>query len=252
MESVIYEGQVTHSRKKPAAHSFSYNIFMLYINLEELPYLFDRFLLWGTNKYSLARFRRSDHFGDIKLSLSHTVKKLIKKETGNIFDGSIFLLTNLSYFGYCFNPVSFYYCFSKDGYLEYIIAEVTNTPWGERCCYVLSDTERKQPTNIKKYYPLKKMHVSPFMPMNVDYEWAFTIPSKTLRVNMGNSQNGKNFFKVNMNLNRKIISSYSLARVLCLYPLITFKVIFAIHWQALKLWLKKCQFYVHPTKKISD
>ena len=81
MESMIYEGQVTHSRNKPALHSFSYNIFMLYLNLEELPSLFDRFFLWGTSKYSLARFRRSDHFGDIKLPLTHTIKKLIKNKT---------------------------------------------------------------------------------------------------------------------------------------------------------------------------
>ena len=252
MKSAIYEGYVTHARKKPIQHAFSYRIFMLYLDLVELPTLFKDYLFWGTRKFSLARFRRSDHYGDTNISLEQTIKEIVKKETGNEINGSVRLLTNLSYFGYCFNPVSFYYCFNDQEELEYIVAEVTNTPWGERCCYVLNDNLNAPDHSLKRFKPIKKMHVSPFMPMEVDYEWTFNQPEKKIRVNMGNSEKGQNFFNVALNINRTVISPVALARILLIYPLISLKVMLGIHWQAFRLWLKKCPFYVHPSKKINN
>jgi len=251
MKSAIYEGLVTHSRKQPVQHAFSYRVFMMYLDLSELPSLFKNYLFWGTRKLSLARFRRSDHHGDNNAPLEQMIKEVIKKETGNEINGPIRLLTNLSYFGYCFNPVSFYYCFSNQEKLEYIVAEVTNTPWGERCCYVLSDNLNTNDDSLKRFQPIKKMHVSPFMPMNIDYEWTFNHPKKKIKVNMGNSEKGENFFNVALSMGRTNISSVSLARVLLVYPLITLKIMLGIHWQALILWLKKCPLYVHPSKNIN-
>ena len=248
MKSAIYEGSVIHSRVSPIQHIFSYRVFMLYLDLAELPTLFNDYMFWGVSRFSLARYRRADHYGDSQKSLDLVIRKLIKKETGTTITGPIRLLTNLSYFGYCFNPVSFYYCFDEFEELQYIIAEVTNTPWGERCCYVLSDNLNNTGSSIKKYRPIKKMHVSPFMPMEVDYEWTFTKPEQKINVSMGNSKEGNKFFNVGLSMKKNCISSSSLARILLVYPVITLKIIFGIHWQALRLWLKKCPVYVHPSK----
>jgi DUF1365 family protein len=248
MKSAIYEGSVTHSRASPIRHIFSYRVFMLYLDLAELPTLFNDFLFWGTHRFSLARFKRANHYGDRDRSLDLAIRDLVEKETGKSIKGPIRLLTNLSYFGYCFNPVSFYYCFDEHEELQYIVAEVTNTPWGERCCYVLSDNLNKTTSSIKKYQPIKKMHVSPFMPMEIDYEWTFTKPEQKINVSMSNSEEGNKFFNVGLRMKRNNISSYALARILLVYPLITLKIIFGIHWQALRLWLKKCPIYVHPSK----
>jgi DUF1365 family protein len=158
------------------------------------------------------------------------------------------LLTNLSYFGYAFNPVSFYYCFAADGKtVDFIVAEVNNTPWGEQDTYVMpcgtSDTR------AWRFSPTKKMHVSPFMPMNIDYDWVLAHPDKRLSVYMANSEDGQRFFDATMKLKRREISGACLAGVLLRFPLMTVKVITAIYWQALRLWLKRVPVYLHPKNK---
>ena len=138
MESCIYEGRVKHSRSRPARHQFSYRLFLMYLDLDELDTLFEKRWFWSASRPALARFRRSDHMGREDQPLADAVRDRVEKETGRRPSGSIRLLTNLSYFGYCFNPVSFYYCFSADGeHVEYIVSEVHNTPWGERDTYLL-------------------------------------------------------------------------------------------------------------------
>jgi len=253
MESCIYEGQVRHSRKKPALHQFNYRLFMMYLDLEELPELFDKRRFWSASKPALARFRRSDHLGPSDEPLAESVRKLVEAETGSRPEGPIRLLTNLSYFGYCFNPVSFYYCFAADGEtVEYIIAEVNNTPWGERDTYVMSCAGNNASQSSWRFRPSKKMHVSPFMPMEVEYDWALSKPADRLSVYMATSKNGERFFDAAMALNRREINGMSLSGVLLRFPLMTAKIIVAIHWEALRLWLKRCPVYEHPKSKQSE
>ena len=250
MESCIYEGQVRHSRTTPALHRFQYRLFMMYLDLDELPALFNKRWLWSTRRPAIARFRRSRHLGPATQPLSESVRELVAAETGSRPQGPIRLLTNLSYFGYCFNPVSFYYCFSQDGRtLEAIVAEVNNTPWGEQDTYVLPASENMGKGSAWRFQPRKKMHVSPFMPMEVDYDWSFNVPSDRMNVYMANSSNGKRFFDASMRMRRAEITGTSLARVLVTFPLMTMKIVAAIYWQAFRLWLKRCPLYVHPDKK---
>ena len=250
MQSCIYEGRVRHTRTKPAVHSFKYRLFRMYLDLDELPTLFDKRWFWSTRRAALARFRRSHHVGADDQPLADTVRDLVAEETGVRPDGPIRLLTNLAYFGYCFNPVSFYYCFDAAGEtVEYIVAEVNNTPWGERDCYVMRCTAENKRGRAWRHNPKKKMHVSPFMPMEIEYDWALGQPAERLNVYMANTRDGERFFEAAMLLERKEVSGWSLASVLLRFPFQTAKIILAIHWEALRLWLKRCPVYTHPKKQ---
>jgi DUF1365 family protein len=250
MKSSIFCGRVRHRRTTPVPHGFSYRMFMMYLDLAELPQLFRGRWFWSVRRTALARFRRSDHLGDPAVPLDEEVRQLVFHETGQRPSGPIRLLTHLSYFGYVFNPVSFYYCFNKgDTRLETIVAEVNNTPWGERHCYVLPQSLDQGVGSNKRYFPEKEMHVSPFMEMDVDYDWRFNTPSDLLTVHMQNLRKGQKIFDATLVLHRKEITGGSLASVLLSYPLMTLKIILAIHWEALKLWLKGVPVTDHPAKE---
>jgi DUF1365 family protein len=224
-------------------------MFMMYLDLDELPALFRGRFFWSAKRPALARFQRADHLGDPSADLSESVRALVKQETGNRPEGPVRLLTHLSYFGFCFNPVSFYYCFAEDGVtLETIVAEVNNTPWGERDIYVLPNARNIGSNGIRRFQPTKKMHVSPFMPMRIDYDWCFSEPGDRLSVYMANSSRGQRFFDASLHLKRKEISGMALAGVLLRFPFMTIKVVAAIYWQAFRLWLKRCPVYPHPQK----
>jgi DUF1365 family protein len=223
----------------------------MYLDLAELPGLFDGRWFWSARRRALARFRRSDHVGDESEPLDQTIRALVESETGERPRGPVRLLTQLSYYGYCFNPVSFYYCFDEHGQtVQTIVAEVSNTPWGERSCYVLpASGSVAKATSTLRFTPEKKMHVSPFMDMEVEYDWSFTQPSDSLKVFMANSRGGKRFFDASISLQRTEITAWSLARILVAYPWMTARIITGIYWQALLLWIKRCPFYTHPSKR---
>jgi DUF1365 family protein len=216
-------------------------MFMMYLDLDELPELFRKRWLWSVTRPALARFRRQDHLGAPEGPLSDSIRDLVERDTGTRPEGPIRLLTNLSYFGYCFNPVSFYYCFDTNGEtLRTIVAEVNNTPWGEQDTYVLPDSMDIGQRGVKRFRPKKKMHVSPFMPMDVEYDWCFTAPADRLSVYMANSSGGKRMFDASINLTRTEITSGALAGVLTRFPFMTVKIMAGIYWQALRLWIKRC------------
>ncbi len=247
MESCLYEGTLRHRRFAPAAHGYAYRLFMMYLDLDELPTLFRGRWLWSCDRPAPARFRRADHLGDPTLPLNDAVRDLVARTSGTRPEGPIRLLTHLRYFGYGFNPVSFYYCFDRSGQrVETIVAEVNNTPWGERHLYVLSPSLNEAGAGRKRYRFNKAFHVSPFMDMDVQYDWRFTEPARHLTIHMDNWQRGARFFDATMTMTRAEITGASLARVLAQYPVMTMKVIGAIYWNALRLWLKRVPLYSHP------
>ena len=140
MHSAIYHGWLRHRRTAPRKHAFRYLLFMIYLDLGALDRGFRGRWLWSARRTALARFDRADRLGDPALPLERSVRDLVESRSGRRPAGPIRLLTHLRYFGYCFNPVSFYYCFDVAGErIEHMVAEVNNTPWGEQHWYVLSE-----------------------------------------------------------------------------------------------------------------
>src|SRR5688500_12792683 len=162
--SCLYEGLVRHRRFTPAAHEFAYKVFQVYLDLGELETVFDPYLFWSVERANLASFRREDHLkADPQKPLDQAVRDLVERRTGKRPDGPIGLLTHLRYFGYGFNPVSFYYCWDKSGEkLDTVVAEVSNTPWLEQHLYVLDEKLNAGTAEKKRYRFGKEFHVSPF------------------------------------------------------------------------------------------
>jgi DUF1365 family protein len=223
---------------------------MMYLDLDELPAVFQQRWLWSVDRPNVASFRRSDHVGDPSTPLDRSIRALVAERTGQPLTGPIRLLTHCRYFGYVFNPVSFYFCYDAAGaHVEAIVAEITNTPWGERHCYVLGAKDNRARGARKRYQLDKVFHISPFIGMDVAYDWRFSEPAAQLAIHMENLREGQPFFDATMVLRRQEMSGPGLARVLLQYPLMTATVIGAIHWQALRLWLKGVPFHSHPKKQ---
>ena len=248
LRSAVYEGVVRHRRHAPRAHAFRYRMAQLYLDLDELPQLFRDRPLWSVDRRNVAEFRRSDYLGDPDLPLADAVRRQAARVLGREPTGPIRLLTHLRYFGYVFNPVSFYYCFRPDGEtLDAIVAEITNTPWSERHAYVLPVDGAQASGRALRWTFAKRFHVSPFMAMDHDYDWRFTVPGDDLRVHMDVMRGGERSFDATLGLQRRPLDAASLSRVLWRYPLMTAQVMGAIHWQALRLWLKRVPVHDHPS-----
>ena len=246
--SAIYAGTVNHRRHQPFDHLFNYRLFMVYLDLDELEGLLPESPLWSIKRPALVRFRREDYHGQDDIPLIEAVRNTVEKSTGSRPHGPVRMLTHLRYFGYCFNPVTFYYCFDSEGRdVETVMAEITNTPWKERHCYVLSRSGRASEGSDTLRFGLdKQFHVSPFMDMDHRYRWDFSRPADRLWVNMQNHTANGRYFDATLMLKRIPLTGIALARATAAYPLMTFKVFTAIHFQALKLWLKGAPYYPHP------
>ncbi|MEM8712439.1 MAG: DUF1365 domain-containing protein, partial [Planctomycetota bacterium] len=255
LRSAVYRGTVTHGRHAPARHHFAYSLFLLYIDLDEAPDLFDRSWLWSHERWNVASFRRRHYLGDPSIDLKEAVRAKVKEATGRAApEGPIGLLTNASYLGFCFNPVSFYYLYESDGVtLHSVVAEITNTPWDERHQYVLVASEASPAGEYAEWRFDKDFHVSPFFDMDHRYHWRFTTPGfqpgSALSVSMENrlrDDDGDRVFNATLDMTRREFSPRELRRCLLRHPWMTGKVLAAIYWQALRLWLKRVPFFSHP------
>lgn len=243
MNSAIYTGTVTHRRYIPKKHSFTYTVFMSYLDLDELGKIFTNIPFWSdSGKKNIAYFNRNDYLRPSNKPLKTLVQETIHKKLNVNHTGPIKMLTHLRILGCCFNPVTFYYCFNATNKkLDYVLADITNTPWNERHQYLI-DLKNNDNMQFKKAF-----HISPFMDMEMDYDWQFSTPNDTLSVKMLANKK-KCFFKANMLLNKKTINTANTNNMLIKHCFINYKVIWGIYWQAAKLYLKQVPFYSHPNK----
>lgn len=262
VHSAVYFGRVRHGRVAPRRHDFSYRLFMMYLDLDELPGVFARFWFWSVERPNVAAFYRRNYLGQAQQSLKECVLDEVQRQAGFRPSGRVAILTHLSYFGLCFNPVSFYFCWDKSGQqLEAVIAEITNTPWDERHRYVLSDQTHGMegawsPAHGRGRFVFQKaFHVSPFFPLDMKYTWVFSAPKSNagspLHVFMMNERDGQKAFEVNLDLRRSTLSAGSLARALLLYPFLTARALVGIYLHAGLLWMKGTPFFSHPKKGAS-
>lgn len=247
--SAIYSGFVRHRRHRPHPHSFQYRICQPFLDLDEIDRALAQSRWWSVNRRNLAQFRRSDYLGDPQVPLADAVRAQIQASTGHCPAGPIRLLAHARYFGHCFNPVSLYYCYAADGMtLDTIVAQITNTPWRERHAYVLPIADAQRHGSAWHWEFGKRFHVSPFLPMQRDYRWRMQSPDASIRVHMDVMDGDHCEFDATLVLQRQPLTAASLSRVLFRYPLMTMKVVAAIHWQALLIWLKRNPVYDHPDK----
>lgn len=245
--SAVYEGLVTHRRHVPHAHAFRYPIAQPFLDLDEVDSVLRQHPLWSVNRRNLAEWRRSDYLGPAEVPLADAVRTVVARETGVVPAGPIRMLAHPRYAGFVFNPVTFYYCYAADAVtLECIVAEITNTPWAERHSYVLAADDAHRRGRALAWDFDKCFHVSPFMPMARRYDWRFTAPADDLRVHMKVSDGDACEFDATLALRRRPIDRGALSRILWRYPLMTAQVVGAIHWHALRLWLKRNPVHDHP------
>ncbi|HST56761.1 MAG TPA: DUF1365 domain-containing protein [Solirubrobacteraceae bacterium] len=247
--SCLYEGYVRHRRMGAVPNEFRHRLFMTYLDLDELPELFDRRWLWSARRPALAWFRRSDHLGDARTPLKDAVRELVCERTGRTPCGPIRLLTHLRYFGHCFNPVSFYYCFdAQDERVQAVVAHVSNTPWGESHSYVMpvsETTDRGTVTLMREQFD-KQLHVSPFMGMDHVYDWRLSTPSEQLLVHIESTRAGEKVFDATLSLRRTELSAAAARRVLVRNPLLTLRIQARIYTHALGLKLRGAKYFPHP------
>ncbi|MFT7287092.1 MAG: DUF1365 family protein [Halieaceae bacterium] len=250
MKSRLYCGTLRHRRHLPKKHAFRYRVFMPYLRLDEIDAVLAQSRLWSRGAFAPARFLRSDFLGDPALPLEDEVRRNIREKTGEQHSGPIYLLANLRYFGIQINPLACYYCFSEDETrLEFLVAEVTNTPWNERHSYVLRGQEGQR---VLRQDFDKAFHVSPFNPMAMQYSWRSNKPGERLAIHLENHAEQGCVFDATLALQAEPISGKSLNRVLWQFPLMTAKVGLAIYWQALKLFLKRIPYHPHPGSRIES
>jgi DUF1365 family protein len=244
---------VRHRRTGTVPNEFRYPLFMAYLDLDELPELFDGRWLWSARGPATAWFRRADYLGDPRTPLRDAVRELVLERTGTQSEGPIRLLTHLRYFGHCFNPVSFYYCYDASGeHVVAVVAEVTNTPWGESHAYVMPVTRSADHGTVAlmRAHFQKQLHVSPLMGMNHVYDWRLTEPSQQLSVHIESHRpGGERVFDATLSLSRREMTPRALRRALARYPFLTARITARIYTHALRLRLRGATYFPHPENR---
>lgn len=248
MDNALGSGRVWHRRRTPRAHRFSYRLYYTLFDVEQIESLCRRSRWWSMERLNLVSFRRRDFLGDERQPLAEAVRSRVEEESGIRPRGRIMLLTHLRQWGICFNPVSFYLCLDASQRPEFIVAEVHNTPWGQRHAYVLDARSQAGPDYRFRF--AKSFHVSPFLPMSLEYDWRFRIDRERLDVHMLVMEGDSECFAAGMRLDFHPLDSRAMQRMPLAYPFLTARVVLAIYWQALRLWIKRVPFFTHPDKQV--
>ena len=238
INSAIYNGHVIHKRFKPKVHYFKYKVFSLLIDLSELEILDKKVKLFSFNKFNLISFHEKDHGDRDGSSLTSWVKQNLKKNDIQTEDIKIKILCYPRIFGFVFNPLSVFYVYNLQSQLISILYEVKNT-FGEQHTYIFKVSKD---VNLIQNNCSKKFHVSPFIEMNCNYFFRILNPEQKLSIIIDQyDQEGKILF-ASQDGERSDLTSKNLMNSYLNHPLMTFKIISAIHFEAFKLWIKGIKF----------
>lgn len=241
MRSAIYEGTVRHRRPGPDGHGFDHEVRMALVELDAVSDLCALHPLWSAQRPAPIWFRRTDYLGNPAVPLITAVGDVVEDRTGVRPSGPIALLTNPRTWGWLSNPISCYFCFDPSGtHVEHMVAEVTNTPWGERHCYVVG------PPGVHRL--TKALHVSPFLPMGLEYEVDYSEPGEVLSVHFTVSGRDGPQLYAGVSLTRRRATRRSLGRLVWNPGAGPIGVSTGIYRQALTLWRKGAPFHRHPGK----
>ena len=238
INSFIYNGQVIHKRFKPKVHSFKYNVFSLLIDLSELEILDKQVNLFSFNKFNLISFYNKDHGERDGSSLVEWVNKNLKKSNITIKNIKIKILCYPRIFGFVFNPLSVFYVYNSKDDLVSILYEVKNT-FGEQHTYIF---RVEKDTNLIQNICSKKFHVSPFIEMNCRYFFRLLKPGNKISVIIDQYDNSDKILYASQDGVRTDFNSKYLIKSYLKHPIMTFKIIIAIHYEAFKLWTKGIKF----------
>jgi DUF1365 family protein len=241
----LYRGTVRHRRLSPTPHEFCYDVFMALLDIDRIPEAMRVSPFTSYNRWNWASFHEADHFGDPRVKLRERLEREARRDGVVLPDGPIYLLTNLRTLGYTFNPVSFFYCYDRAGRLPVVLAEVNNT-FGETCNYWLRADGDQALAEVRQHASRKVFHVSPFLSLDQEYAWVLKPPGDRVAVHIGVSRAGEQALAATLSLSRRPWTRAAIHEALVAHPWMCAKIIAAIHWQALRLYLKRVPFHPHP------
>lgn len=244
MQSAIYSGFVIHNRTTPKSHKFQYKLRMFFLDIDNLQGIFKGIPFISINKFNLISFYRKNYFpSKVNLSIRQEIENEIKRHGYDEIPKKIYILTHLTYLGFCYNPVTFYYCYDDTDQLIFFLSEVNNTPWNERYVYL----QRISKEHSHAWTQDKQFHVSPFLPMNLQYRWKINNPNDQIRIHLECTDN-KSIFRATLRLMQRNLNLKSCLATFLLCPFTTLLIVFRIYWQALIIFVKKIPFYHHPDR----
>ncbi|BBR54124.1 MULTISPECIES: DUF1365 domain-containing protein [Pseudomonas] len=248
MNSGLCLGWLSHRRLSPRYHAFRYRIGMFYLDLDEQAWLMSLSRWLGSRRLSPLNWRQTDYLPALTRQgepLAEAARLLVEQATGHRPEGPVHLLTQLRCWGLSFNPVSFYFCHDRHGHLTAILLEVRNTPWHERFHYVLPVQGRLD----RPFSMAKAFHVSPFMPLDMDYRLQLSLNLKSVRIHMENWQGCQKVFEADLALQRQPLDRKALHRYLLSFPWMSLRTVSAIYWQALRLLFKRTPIHDHTASR---